>query len=275
MPEASQSTDPNAPPSTTASAAPSGASSATPPAAATPPADSFITAAADAPKPDAGKVDPAAKPDAAAAPARPEWLPETLWDAEKGAAKADDVKALLTDAEAARAAKAALPKTAEEYKPEFPKDFKVPDGVKINVEDPRFKEAQQTAHSLGMSQEAFSAMLGLEAKRAIAQAEVLKSAVTARDAALGPNGTARVDTLHSQIDAYFDAPVAADMKRMLVTERNIAGMESVFAALAAQGVDTLRRAEGGGEQPGKIPGYAAMSTQQKFALADKRNSASR
>lgn len=262
---------PTAPLSTPAPAAPSVASPSPTP---TPAADSFITADPAAPVVAAPKVaDPAVA--APIAIARPEWLPETLWDGEKGA-KVDDIKSLLTDAETARAAKAALPKTPEEYKPEFPKDFKVPDGVKINAADPRLLQWQKDAHELGLSQEAFSRGLVSELNRVVALQANLKAAVKARDDALGPNGTARVDTLHGQIDAYFDAPVAADMKRMLVTPHNVAGMETIFAALAAQGVETLRRADGGGAPPaGKIPGYETMTTQQKFALADQRKAASR
>ena len=94
-----------------------------------------------------------------------------------------------------------MPKTPADYKAEFPAGFKPPEGVKINVDDPRFKEAQKTAHARGMSQELFSDVLALELKRV-----------------MGANSSAA-------------------------------------------------------EQPGKIPGYDQMTTQQKFALADQHKAA--
>jgi hypothetical protein len=60
-----------------------------------------------------------------------------------------------------------VPKTPDDYKAEFPADFKAPEGVKINVDDPRFKEAQRSAHARGMSQELFSGVLALEVRRVI------------------------------------------------------------------------------------------------------------
>jgi hypothetical protein len=91
------------------------------------------------------------------------------------------------------------PNAPEDYKPEMPQGFTLPEGAKIDVDHPRFKEAQRNAHALGMSQATFSDLLALEAKRVVRAAR------------------------------------AAD--------------------------------------PSKIPGYDKMTTQQKFALADKRNAA--
>jgi hypothetical protein len=97
-----------------------------------------------------------------------------------------------------------IPKTPDDYRPELPKDFVAPAGLRINVDDPRFKEAQKTAHARGMSQELFSDVLALEVKRVIG---------------------------------------------------------------ANRGAGTAS------PTPGKVPGYDTMTTQQKFALADKRNAA--
>ena len=210
----------------------------------------------------AGAVEPVV-----AKAAKPEWLPDDLWDAEKGA-KTDDLKAALEDAKALRESKAKLPKSADDYKPDLPADFKLPENVKIDVNDPRFKEAQAVAHARGLSQEAFSEVLAIEVKRAVAQHEMLTAAVKARDEALGPNAAARIDALHSQIDAVAASPKeAADAKRMLVTPENVSLMERMFLALGSQGVATLTRAGKDGEAKGKIPGYEKMTMQQKLAAA--------
>ena len=63
-----------------------------------------------------------------------------------------------------------FPKSPDDYRPELPQDFKQRESVKINVDDPRFKEAQKIAHARGMSQETFSDLLALEAKLVIGAA---------------------------------------------------------------------------------------------------------
>lgn len=212
-------------------------------------------------------VKPAASADttATAKPARPEWLPENLWDAEKGA-KADDIKAALTDADTFRATRAALPKTAAEYQATLPEGVKLPDGASIDAADPRFKALQDVAHAEGWSQKAFSKALGIEINRVMAHHAAIQQAIVARDTALGANGTARVDTLHQQIDGLFDGKKASDLKRMLVTHDSVEAFESIFSKLGSQGVDPARRAGGTGasDKPGKIEGYKDMTMAQKL-----------
>lgn len=203
---------------------------------------------------------------APAANARPEWLPEDLWDAEKGA-KVDDVAALIADAKAAREAKAALPKAASDYKAVLPEGTRLPDGIRIDAESRDFKGVQELALREGFSQKQVSAVLEYEANRVAANNKIMSDAIAARDAALGPNGPARVDTLRGQMASVFDEATTSDMMRMLVTNRNVVGFEKLFAAIGSQGIDTLSRAGRVGEAPGKIAGYENMTMRQRLAAA--------
>ena len=217
----------------------------------TAPADSFVKTAAE----------PA--PVAAAAPARPEWLPENLWDAEKGA-KVEDIKALLSDADKARARAAEIPATANDYKPELPKIEGLPEGVTVDTADPRFKAAAELEHNAGLSQKEFSSLLGIEAQRVIAHQAALTEAIKARDAALGPNGTARVDAVNQFFKTIAgDDKVAFELSKTLFTPGVIATWERVQRALGGQGVSALSRAQSGAET-GKVEGYDKMTMVQKL-----------
>lgn len=264
--EPNQSPAQNASPAPSASADPSVASAnstatASPSASANAPAgDSFIKAPGDG-SGDEGK----AAATTAAAATRPDWLPESLWDGEKGA-KVDDIKTMFADAEKARARAAEVPATAADYKGELPKIEGLPEGVTVDVNDPRFKAAAEVAHAAGLSQKEFSALLGVEAQRMIAHQRALGDAIKARDEALGPNKAARVDALTTFFNSIApNERVAAELGKTLFTVGVIEAWEGVQRALGNQGVATLTRARSGGPAAGKIDGYDRMSFVEKLA----------
>ena len=188
-----------------------------------------------------------------------------MWDADKGA-KADDIKALFSDAEKARARAAGVPASPDAYKPELPKLEGMPDGVTVDTADPRFKAAAKVAHDAGLSQKEFSALLGVEAQRVMAQQKQIGEAIKARDEALGPNGTARVDAVNTFFKSIApDDKVAFELGKTLFTPGVIETWERVQRALGSQGVSTLARAPTGGETPGKIEGYDKMTMAQRLA----------
>ena len=230
-------------------------------------------------------VDPAETvgSDQSAKASRPEWLPENLWDVEKAAPKldiaarlkeADELKAATDAAKAVDETRhAGLPKSADEYKPALPKGL--PEDIKIDVNDPRFKAAQKFAHEAGMSQDQFSALLGIEAQRALAADKMIKQAIAERDAALGPNAAARIDAITAfQKTIAPNDKVAGELAKMLVTTGIIETFERIQVALGSQGVDTLRRpGSDDGAQPGKIEGYETMSFAQRFAAGEAKRKA--
>jgi len=200
-----------------------------------------------------------------AAAARPDWLPETLWDKDKGA-KVEDIKALFADADAARARAAGVPKAPGEYKAELPKIDGLPEGLQIDVNDPRFKAAAEFAHAAGLSQKDFSAMLGFEAQRLMAQQRAIADAIKARDEALGPNKAARIDALTTFFKTIApNEKVTFELGKTLFTTGVIEAWEGVQRALGNQGVTSLTRARGNGAAPaGKIEGYDKMTFVEKL-----------
>jgi hypothetical protein len=79
-----------------------------------------------------------------------------------------------------------VPLAPDDYKAEFPADFKLPDGAKISTEHPRFKAFQQFAHRNGLTQQAFSDGLAMEARSEIARQEALTRARAAEQPAKIP-----------------------------------------------------------------------------------------
>lgn len=210
-----------------------------------------------------------ATPPAAVKRAKPADIPDDLWDADAGDYKSERVKQLAESDASERARRDGLPKSAAEYKPDLPADVKLPEGAKINVEDPRFKALQETAHAEGWSQKAFSKAIALEVQRVTTEAATISAAIKARDEALGPNGTARVDAITAFAKTIApDDKVAGELAKMLVTPGIIETFERIQAALGAQGITALARAPvAPAPDPKKIEGWDKMSTREKFAVS--------
>src|SRR5690606_11132097 len=101
-------------------------------------------------KPGGGK--PAEKP------VRPDWLPETIWDADKGFKK-DDFDSLVALKAETDSRRASVPAEAGKYEVNLPASFKMPEGFElkegecmINEADPRVAALREWAHSQCMTQ---------------------------------------------------------------------------------------------------------------------------
>lgn len=203
------------------------------------------------------------------APARPDWLPEQLWDGEKKAPKADDLKGLLDAKKADDERRAALPKTAAEYKTELSADFELPDGWEIAANDPRWAAAKEIAHKHGLSQEALSAFATAAIKNDIAHHDALTEAAKARDASLGANGGARIEALNTFFKGAFGDKVGAQLSTTLFSKDIVEAFEKMQGALASQGVTSFSGIGRQGEPPaGQIQGYEKMSFEQRRAAQD-------
>lgn len=240
-----------------------------------PSSDSFVTVPAAPVAPAVPVVAPVVAP---AALTRPEGIPDDLWDATTGVKFADVATRLkeASDAKvAADAAKGALPKTAEEYAPTLPAALKLPEGTTINVNDPRFKAAQKLAFESGMSQEKFTELLGIEAAGAVEKNAAVQRAITARNTALGPNATARVDALTVFFNATAETPqIAKELAQTLWTPGIVAHYEKLQVALGSQGVAALTRVKAAdGDAAGKIPGYDKMTFAEKMVVYENKKAA--
>lgn len=176
------------------------------------------------------------------APARPEYVPESHWDATAG--KVKDDKALSSWINEHVAYKAAqdsrrltLPQTPEAYKVELPADFRPPEGMdyKFNDADPLLGQARSVMHDIDQGklsgQEAFSKLLGLYAGAQVSSEQTIAQGRAAEVAKLGAAGTARV----TAVNTWLDANGLSDMKSGMITAGHIAGFEKIMAKLQSQG----------------------------------------
>jgi hypothetical protein len=197
----------------------------------------------------------------ATAPSRPDGLADRYWDAASGVRMKELVEAAnLHDTRAA-----AIPASADSYQTELPSDFQMPDGWAIDTGDPAWKAGREFAHKTGLSQEQFSglARIYVEAQIGAQQREetAIAGALQARDAALGPNGAARVDALNTWFKSTAASDKVADqLSKTLWTPDIISHFEKLQQQLTNQGTVGFRQdGRTAGRTDGKPEGWEQMS----------------
>lgn len=262
MPETTSpatSTDPGSPSSTTP--APGGASPTSPPT--TPPS---LIAPSGAP----GGAPPA--PTAASPrPSRPDGVPESFWDNDKGELKTGDWARSYEELRAFKAEqdarKALVPAQADLYKPELPKDLKLPVEMEIKTNDPLYLAVRDMAHVKGWTQEDFSQAIGAYAKIEAAKYQAIQDAIKQRDEALGQNGPQRVEELKKWFGAQFGHDIGAQFNETLFTPGIVSGFEKVRDALSRQGVKPFSAA---GREPVEGRADGLPDNWDKLDLTSKR-----
>lgn len=179
-----------------------------------------------------------------AALARPEGVPEDLWDTKTGL-KAADLALRMTEygelKAAAEARRAAIPATADLYQPALPEGVKLPDGYAINPNDPRLPGLRELAHKEGWSQQQFSQVIALDMQRAQKEDADRNALITAERDKLGTNAPARIDAVQNWVAGTAESPeVAKQVNSMMVTASIVRHFERLQKALTSQGVDQLR-----------------------------------
>jgi hypothetical protein len=210
-------------------------------------------------------------PTVASAPkVRPEGLPESFWDKDKGEIKLQDFAKSYEELRQAKAEidarKAQVPAQPDLYKPELPKDLKIPAGMEVKTDDPLYIAVRQMAHEEGWTQGQFSRAIGEYAKIEVAKHEALQAAVKQRDEALGANGPQRVDALNKRFVAAFGDDVGKQFSQTLFTPGIISGFEKVFEALSRQGVQKfsgLGREPVEGRTDGRPDNWDSMSAMDR------------
>lgn len=193
-------------------------------------------------------------------PTRPDFLPEKFWDADKHEPKGADFKAHLESLEKVKAENdarwAAVPAKPELYKAELPKDFKAPEGFRVDEKDPEFAAFRAYAHANGLSQEQVSNLLAIRATAVLAKNAQLAEAIKARDAALGENGPARVDALSKFFDTYFqkDPQLAREVKSAFYTPGLVKIFEHYQKLVTGQGASGFSGIGRDGQQPERDDG---------------------
>lgn len=235
------------------------------------PAPQAAAPAAASPSP-APSSTPAASPAPSGAVERPAYIPEKFWDAEKREVRADDFTKDYNDLSAFKAEqeikKSALPKSADEYKVELPKDFKAPEGVKFewDMNDPLLAHARTLAHQRGIDQDTFSNMLGVYAANKIAEQTQIGAARTAELQKLGATAEQRIGNVETWLKGRVGdkaAPIISQLKAF-----PHAGMVEAFESIVQQfssqgGAQFDQRGRINEQNEGKIPGYENMDFKQR------------
>jgi len=199
---------------------------------------------------------------------RPDWLPESYWDAEKGL-KADDWKAhlatLQTEAEQAKARMAGVPEKADAYELKLPEGEKMPDGFQLNPDDPRVAMAREFAHANKLTQAEFQGLVALDTKIKQAETDWVRQQSAEAFKRLGPNGQARVEAVKASIEARVGKELAPHLVAMLVTDNQVVAFEQAFGSTTQ--FNAGGRA-GESAQKGAIPGFDKMGFRQRMAALD-------
>jgi hypothetical protein len=166
-------------------------------------------------------------------PVRPDYLPESYWDAEKGF-KSDDFNSLVAFKAEHDANLAQVPEKADGYKIALPKDFKIEglelkDGESpIDESDPRISFARDFALSRNMSQSDFESLIALGVQMDVAQDAKLQEALQVEVTALGSKGKERVNAITTWIGAKLGGEAAQALAPMLFTAKQIEAFEGLM-----------------------------------------------
>lgn len=194
---------------------------------------------------------------------KPDWLPDSYWDAEKSEPKAADLKKFWDGHIAARAS---LPDKPEGYKLAVPEDIKLPPGYTPDEKEPKFNELRRIALEDGLSQATVDKLVRLEAASIAAYHEGISKGITLRDKALGDNGAGRVAVLEKFIEAHWpDAAEARQIKDTMWTPVIVKHFENYQKMVSGQGVHSFNQT--GREAPqgnGLPPGH------EKWSPTDRR-----
>ena len=196
-----------------------------------------------------------APPNEPAVAERPSWLPESFWDADAKSIKAEDFGKHLESVEAQRAAaearKALVPESPDKYELGLPDNVVIPEGMELDLNDPRLPALREYAHKNGWTPDEFKAVVALDVQRAMADKQAVGNAKAAEIKLLGDNATARLDAVHKFIDARAASPEQARaVAAGLMSAASVEFFESLVSAMSSQGVDAMRA--GGNERQNGI-----------------------
>lgn len=175
-----------------------------------------------------------------------------------------------------------LPKTADEYLPQLPKDFQAPQGVefKIDNNNPIWSQARQLMHDIDTGkvsgQAAFEKMIALHAANEISNAQTIRTARDAEVTKLGPAGSARVTAVQSFLNAQLGEQLGGFMGNMLVTAQHVQGFEQLMASFRNQGAGTFSPARAPDAPARPSPEqYNKMTYAEKVEYAERASGSGR
>lgn len=212
-------------------------------------------------------------------PSRPDYIPESFWDAEKGF-KTDDFNTLLTTKAERDAHLAQVPEKPDGYQVKLPESFQLPEGFsmpegqqfEIDENDPRVGAVREFAHANQLSQDQFGQLIAIGAQMDIAEQMNLNTALEKQREELGAKGVERVNAVTTWLGAKLGGEAAQALAPMLYTAKQVQAFErlmSLFRGVVPGGPGAGRD---GLEGSTKVEGYDKMNFQQRMAAIDRLKS---
>ncbi|TBY41594.1 hypothetical protein [Rhizobium leguminosarum] len=208
-------------------------------------------------------------------PVRPDYLPESLWDPEKGF-KADYFNDLAATKAEREALLASVPEKPDGYKLSLPQDFQLPEGFEVpegesivDENDPRVAAAREFAHSAQLTQEQFEGLIAIGVQADIAEKSSISEALTKQREELGAKATERVNAVTTWLGAKIGGELAGALAPMLYTAKQVQAFEKLMLLNrgAVPGNPGGGRDGMGGNT--QIEGYDKMNFRQRMAAIDR------
>lgn len=185
--------------------------------------------------------------------ARPEYIPETIWDSEKSAPKIDLAASLaerdaLKTAADERAAK--IPATPDAYSFDLPKDFALPGGYKWEADpkDPLVVAVKAFAVENKLTQDEVGGLVRMYAASEAQKIQSQQAFVAEQTKALGEKAGDRRAAVTTFIDSMFaKGDPKGDMLKTMVDFAP--GVEALEAIIAKSNGIKLPGNPGGGDPP--------------------------
>lgn len=188
----------------------------------------------DEPIQEAPKVEGAAPP----AAARPDYIPETIWDGEKNAPKID-LAATLAEHSAFKTASddraAKIPATPDAYSFDLPKDFELPGGYKWEADpkDPLVVAVKAFAVENKLTQDEVGGLVKMYAGNEAAKIKAQAEFAAEQTKALGEKAGDRRAAVTTFIDGLFAKgdPKGAMLKTMVDFAPGVEAMEALIGKM--------------------------------------------
>jgi len=183
---------------------------------------------------------------------RPEGLADDYWNGETNTVQFDKLVPAFNDLRAYKAerdsADAQLPADETGYEVGLPEDFKLPEGMKFEVDadDPLIPVAQKFALDNKLSPAAFKNLVAMRVQAQIAEDAALGAAATAEMEKLGTNAQARTAAITTFLEAKLGNDLANALLPGIFTAKQVQAYERIMQLTKGSGAGAFN---GSGREP--------------------------
>ena len=208
----------------------------------------------------------AAAPTEAAAPQRPDALPETYWDADTNAIKPEAFSRLAELEAADVARREGVPESADKYELKLGEDIVGLDGkpVQFDPTDPLAQAVLPVLHECGVPQVGVEKLLAAFTKLEVEAAKAEVAHIAAEQAKLGAEHVKRTSAIHSSLVAAVGADGANAIRQSLRSADAVIAIESLVSKLTGAAISAAPPAAGASSYDETI---AELPVEQRLAAA--------